>query len=53
VHETHALQTWERHGKVWWMVDEARLRGAEMPGLAEPVSGPSARKAVSGTLGIQ
>ena len=37
VHETHALQTWERHGKVWWMVDEARLRGAEMPGLLEPV----------------
>jgi len=37
VHETHALQTWERHGKVWWMVDESRLRGAEMPGLSEPV----------------
>jgi hypothetical protein len=37
VHETHAVQTWERHGKAWWMVDEARLRGAEMPGLADPV----------------
>lgn len=37
VHETHALQTWERHGKIWLMVDEARLRGAEMPGLPEPV----------------
>lgn len=36
VHETHAVQTWERHGKAWWMVDEIRLRGAEMPGLAEP-----------------
>ena len=36
VHETHALQTWERHGKSWWMVDEIRLRGAEMPGLSEP-----------------
>jgi len=35
VHETHAVQTWERHGKDWWMVDEVRLRGAEMPGLAE------------------
>jgi hypothetical protein len=34
VHETHAMQTWERHGKVWWMVDENRLRGAEMPGLS-------------------
>ncbi len=37
VHETHAVQTWERHGKAWWMVDESRLRGAEMPGLSEPV----------------
>lgn len=36
VHETHATQTWERHGKAWRMVDETRLRGAEMPGLAEP-----------------
>lgn len=37
VHETHAVQTWERHGKTWWMVDETRLRGTEMPGLAESV----------------
>jgi hypothetical protein len=37
VHQTHAIQTWERHGKVWWIVDETRLRGAEMPGLSEPV----------------
>jgi hypothetical protein len=36
VHETHATQTWERHGKIWWMVDETRMRGAEMPGLTEP-----------------
>lgn len=35
VHETHAVQTWERRGKTWWMVDEIRLRGAKMPGLAE------------------
>ncbi|HET7504504.1 MAG TPA: hypothetical protein VFK02_25960 [Kofleriaceae bacterium] len=35
LHETHALQTWERHGKTWWMVDEARLRGTEMPGLTD------------------
>ena len=35
VHETHAVQTWERHGKIWWMVDETRLRGSEMPGLTE------------------
>ena len=43
VHETHAIQTWERHGKAWWMVDEMRLRGAQMPGLPEaPVSASSA-----------
>jgi hypothetical protein len=40
VHETHAVQTWERHGKAWWMVDEMRLRGTEMPGLAEPAADP-------------
>ena len=34
--ETHALQTWERRGKAWMMVAEARVRGAEMPGLPEP-----------------
>lgn len=35
VRETHAVQTWELHGKAWLMVDESRLRGAEMPGLQE------------------
>src|SRR4051812_11828265 len=34
--ETHAVQLWERHGKSWWMVEETRLRGDEMPGLMEP-----------------
>jgi hypothetical protein len=34
--ETHAVQTWERHGKQWWMVEETRLRGDEMPGLVDP-----------------
>ena len=34
--ETHAVQLWERQGKVWLMVNEARLRGDEMPGLSEP-----------------
>ncbi len=38
VHETHALQTWERHGKLWVMVDEIRVRGTEMPGLANKVT---------------
>lgn len=37
VHETRALQSWERHGKTWFVVDESRLRGTEMPGLPEPL----------------
>jgi hypothetical protein len=37
VHETHAMQTWERHGKSWMMVEEERQRGDEMPGLPEPL----------------
>lgn len=39
--ETSAVQLWERHGKTWWVVEEKRLRGREMPGLREPPS-PSA-----------
>jgi hypothetical protein len=38
VHETRSVQTWERHGKLWLVVDEVRLRGDEMPGLPEPVA---------------
>lgn len=37
VHETHAVQTWEKQGRAWMMVAEARLRGAAMPGLPEPL----------------
>ncbi len=33
--ETHAMQSWEQRGRSWLMVDESRLRGAEMPGLPE------------------
>jgi len=40
VRETQALQTWEKHGKTWWMVDEERIKGHEMPGLQEPLSKP-------------
>ncbi len=36
--ETQSLQTWERHGKTWWMVEETRLKGHELPGLLEPPS---------------
>ncbi len=35
LNETQAVQTWERHGKTWLVVDESRLRGPEMPGLRE------------------
>lgn len=34
--ETQAMQTWERHGKTWLVIEETRLRGTEMPGLREP-----------------
>ena len=37
LHETRAVQTWEKRGKTWLMVDESRLRGTEMPGLPEPM----------------
>ncbi len=48
LHETHAMQTWQRKGKAWLMVDQSRYRGDEMPGLLnrlreedeEPVATP-------------
>jgi hypothetical protein len=42
--ETQATQTWERHGKTWLIVDEARLRGTEMPGLREPPTAEDAKQ---------
>ena len=33
VHDTHAVQTWKREGKVWILVHESYLRGEPMPGL--------------------
>lgn len=35
LHETHAMQVWQRKGKAWLMVDQSRYRGDEMPGLLE------------------
>jgi len=35
LHETHAMQTWQRKGKTWLMIDQSRFRGDEMPGLLE------------------
>ena len=35
LHQTHAMQTWERKGKQWLMIDQSRFRGDEMPGLLE------------------
>jgi hypothetical protein len=49
VRETRALQTWERHGKAWLVVDEERVRGAEMPGLAEPVAAAGGAEPHTGT----
>jgi hypothetical protein len=40
--ETSAVQTWEKHGKTWWVVEETRLRGKEMPGLREDPSAEGA-----------
>jgi hypothetical protein len=40
LHETHAMQTWERQGKAWMMVAEARVRGAVMPGMPEAAGVP-------------
>ena len=41
VHETRALETWERHGKQWMIIDEERAKGPEMPGLREPATPPA------------
>jgi hypothetical protein len=35
VHDTWVRQRWERHGPAWRVVDERRVRGEAMPGLAE------------------
>lgn len=42
LHDTHARQTWQRRGKIWFLTDEVRMRGPEMPGLAEPAPKPAA-----------
>lgn len=47
--ETHAVQTWERHGKAWWMVEETRLRGDEMPGLMDLAAKPEPPEAAEPT----
>ena len=35
VYRTTTLQEWERHGKLWQMVEESRVRGETMPGVPE------------------
>ena len=37
VRRTVSKQRWERTGKRWYLAVEERIRGKEMPGLAEPV----------------
>lgn len=36
VHETHAVQRWDRRGRFWMLTGEIRLRGEPMPGVSEP-----------------
>jgi len=36
VHKTVTRQSWSRHGDRWLIEREVRLRGDEMPGVAEP-----------------
>ena len=36
VNSTMVVQKWERRGKRWFLVEERRLRGEPMPGVAEP-----------------
>jgi hypothetical protein len=36
VQHTRAVETWEKHGRVWLLVEEHRRHGPEMPGLPEP-----------------
>ncbi len=40
VHRTTARELWERRGKRWLVVEEHRLRGKPMPGLAEAPEEP-------------
>lgn len=47
--ETSAVQTWERHGKAWWVVEEKRLRGREMPGLREDPTAEAAEAVTAET----
>ena len=47
LHETHAMQTWERHGKAWLMVDETRVRGRRDAG---PAGAPGDRSADENAL---
>lgn len=40
VRKTVTRQEWEKHGKLWFMTDEVRVRGERMPGVAEPEPEP-------------
>ncbi len=39
VHDTWVRQRWERQGHTWRVVDERRVRGEAMPGVAEDAAG--------------
>lgn len=40
VNHTTSRQMWERHGRRWILAEEYRIRGEEMPGLAEEPEDP-------------
>jgi hypothetical protein len=37
VHDTRVREEWEKQGEIWIRVSAHRLRGVEMPGIAEPL----------------
>jgi hypothetical protein len=45
VHDTWIRQRWERRGRSWRVVDERRVRGEAMPGLAEQTDDEAAEAA--------
>ena len=55
VHDTWIRQRWERQGKAWRVVDERRVRGEAMPGLAEAApadGGPTAAASTDGPAAV-
>jgi hypothetical protein len=52
VHTTTTAQKWRLYGKRWLMIDEKRLRGEPMPGMAEPPEPAPRRSPTAGRTGL-